>query len=160
MLQTQVILNLTPALDNVYFFPSDLQMVRRLSIVNGARLFNIDPLTLDNAYPGWEGLTSATPFAYIEEPLDPLTFKLVYPISGAISLRLLYVAQPPTITSTCVALPIPGFFCPALKYGVMADMLSKQGEANDPQRASLCESRFDEGVQLAKSLFSLNEGQQ
>lgn len=158
IIQTMAVLNLTPAPDNVYRFPSDLQLVRRLSIVGGNKLLRIDPQQLDNGYPGWESQTNATPFAYVEEPQDPLSFRLVYPLSGAISLRLFYTAQPPTITSTCTNLPLPAAFTPAIKWGIMADMLSKQGEANDPQRATLCESRFDEGVQLAKTLFSLGEG--
>jgi hypothetical protein len=36
----------------------------------------------------------------------------------------------------------------------MADMLSKEGEAQDPQRAEYCESRFSEGVELAKLFFA------
>lgn len=50
-------------------------------------------------------------------------------------------------------LPIPNIFYPYIKYGVMADMLSKEGEAQDVKRAQYCEQRFNEGVELAKMML-------
>lgn len=47
-------------------------------------------------------------------------------------------------------LPIPNIFYPYIKYGVMADMLSKEGEMQDSERAKYCEARFAEGVEIAK----------
>ncbi len=50
-------------------------------------------------------------------------------------------------------LPIPNIFYPYIKYGVMADMLMKEGESQDVKRAQYCESRFSEGVELAKMML-------
>jgi hypothetical protein len=47
-------------------------------------------------------------------------------------------------------LPIPANLAWAVKYGIMSDMLSKEGEAQDTKRAKYCESRFNEGIELAK----------
>ncbi len=47
-------------------------------------------------------------------------------------------------------IPIPANFSWALKYGIMADMLGKEGEAQDVKRAKYCESRFGEGLELVK----------
>jgi len=47
-------------------------------------------------------------------------------------------------------LPIPANLAWAVKYGIMADMLGKEGEAQDTKRAKYCESRFGEGIELAK----------
>lgn len=51
------------------------------------------------------------------------------------------------------SLPVPAIFYPFIKYGVMADMLGKEGEAQDMDRAQYCEGRFTEGVELAKMLL-------
>lgn len=50
-------------------------------------------------------------------------------------------------------LPIPNIFYPYVKYGVMADMLSKEGEGQDMVRAKYCEDRFQEGIELAKMML-------
>jgi hypothetical protein len=55
-------------------------------------------------------------------------------------------------------LPIPAIFSPYIKYGIMADMFSKEGESKDPGRASYCETRFAEGVSLANMLVGRSEG--
>ena len=52
-----------------------------------------------------------------------------------------------------VQLPILNIFYPYIKYGVMADMLSKEGEAQDVNRAKYCQGRYEEGVELAKILL-------
>lgn len=116
----------------------------------------VDPFTQDNGYPGWETLTG-TPSAIIEEPRIPLSFKLSPIPTTSGSVEGLYVADPTAIGDACVPLPIPNFLCWGLKYGVMADMLNKEGEANDPKRAQYCESRFQECIQLARLLLGFND---
>lgn len=46
--------------------------------------------------------------------------------------------------------PLPPTFMPFIKYGIMADMLAKEGEAHDENRATYCEGRFQEGIEIAK----------
>jgi hypothetical protein len=63
-------------------------------------------------------------------------------------------------TSVGLSLPIrftlttPNDFTPAIKYGVLADMLSKVGRGQDLTRAAYCESRYQEGVEAAKIMLS------
>lgn len=49
------------------------------------------------------------------------------------------------------ALQIPDDWYWAVKYGAEADLLKSDGQARDPKRAAYCESRYQQGVQLAKS---------
>lgn len=49
---------------------------------------------------------------------------------------------------------LPDEFIPALKWGVMADMLSKVGRGQDLQRAAYCESRYQEGVEAAAIILA------
>ncbi len=48
---------------------------------------------------------------------------------------------------------IPDDFVPYVTYGVLADMLSKEGRGRDLARASYCEDRYQEGVALAAVLL-------
>lgn len=64
-------------------------------------------------------------------------------------------------TSVGLSLPIaslpleaPDDFCPAIKYGVMADMLSKVGRGQDLVRAAYCESRYQEGLEAANIILA------
>ena len=115
-------------------------------------LTRIDTHQLDNAYPGWQVQTSDTPFGVIEEPRRPLSARVVLEPTGSGSLNLITVEKPAEVEG-CDALPFPAAFIPFIKWGVISDMLSKESEANDPQRAEYGENRFEEGIELAKLLL-------
>lgn len=152
MLQTRTTVAATEAAVDL---PGDKIDLRRVAWDSGSSvsvLTRTDAWAQDHGQLGWYGL-SGTPFAYIEEPLDPLTIQLVNAPSVNGTVDMLYVQAPTAIAGGCVNLPIPAFMTPYIKYGVMSDMLMKQGEANDPQRASYCENRFREGVELVKLLM-------
>jgi len=143
---------------DVYDLPSDLIELRRVTwndATNGtAVLGSIDKFQADNATPGWEN-SPAVPYAYIEDDVDPLSLTPVPPPSLTGTFTVEYVANPTLITTSdaSVQLAIPGIFAPFVKYGIMADMLSVEGEANDPRRAAYCEQRFIEGIQLAQLMM-------
>ena len=135
----------------LYDLPSDLISLRRLA-VGTTSLLPLSKWELDNGYPGWQSETPATPTRYAIWPEHSLTVRVVPVPDAAGTMVAHYVPNAPTITSVCVPVPIPGTFAPGIKYGVMADMLSKQGEANDPQRAAAFEARYAEAIDLAKAL--------
>ena len=58
-------------------------------------------------------------------------------------------------TQVCPNLEIPGIFAWAVKWGTIADMLMKEGEANDPARAADAEESFNNGVELAKGILAM-----
>lgn len=62
------------------------------------------------------------------------------------------IPNPPIIGGTPLA--IPDDFTPFIKYGVLADLFNKSGEAYDPIRAQLCESVFQLGVQVSQAWLS------
>lgn len=132
--------------------PSDLVDLRRVAIVGGSVLTRIDAFALDSSLVGWEQ-TSGEPYAYVEAPKEALTIQLVPSPTTSGSVEILYVKAPEAIGATCVPLPLPSSMTPFIKYGVMADMLMKQGEANDPERAEYCEGRFSEGVEVTKAFL-------
>ncbi len=131
--------------------PSDSLGVRRVAF-NGRALDLTDTLSLDLGKPGWQ-ILSGTPTRYIEEPLEVLTIQLVPMPSTSGTIDIIYVPKPSPLTSICEKMPIPNFMSLYVKYGVMADMLKKDGPANEPERASYCEDRFTEGIEMTKLLM-------
>jgi hypothetical protein len=114
-------------------------------------------------------MTSPTvlrPLAEFENTYSPPTYLQAYSDNPEQSLHITFHA-PPSLDGTlnisynpyipiytvASAIPLPGIFLPYIKYGIMADMLSKEGEANDPQRAEYCEKRWAEGIELANILI-------
>lgn len=130
----------------------DVLEVRRVGHSGGV-LTRIDELVLNSAYTGWESQTG-TPFAYFEYPNESLKLRVFpTPVNGVPLTLSVIVVPVHGELSGCDALPIPAPFVPYVKYGVLADLLAKEGEANDPQRAMYCENRWMEGVELAKALL-------
>lgn len=72
-------------------------------------------------------------------PLDAGTLDLVSVRSGAAL----------DVTANTL-LGIPDDFCWVVKYGALADLLSIEGEAYDPERAKYCQQRYEQGVNLAR----------
>ncbi len=69
------------------------------------------------------------------------------------TLDCLGILSSGTITPpTASPLLIPDDFSWVLKFGMMADMLSKETESRDLLRAQYCEQRFAEGVKLMKEM--------
>lgn len=132
--------------------PEDLLEIRRVAW-NGIALVKTDQFVLDHGQSGWY-TGDETPVSYIEEPKEPLTIQLVKNPTTTGTLGLTYIAPALNVLTEYgqrdAYLPVPAAFCPALKYGTMADMLMKEGEAHDPVRADYCQKRYEEGVQLAK----------
>jgi len=59
-----------------------------------------------------------------------------------------------SIPYSAVTFTVSDDFCAAIKYGVLADMLSKVGRGQDPVRAAYCESRYQEGVEAAAVILA------
>lgn len=131
--------------------PSTVLEVRRVAW-NGSGLPRSDSWVQDQGNPGWDQ-TTGIPYAYVED--GPFSIRLIPTPTIAGTVDLLYVPLPSAVTGTCANLPFPNMLNPYLKYGVMASMFSKQGEANDPQRAQYCEDRFQEGIIMAKLILGL-----
>lgn len=143
---------------SVYALPSDMIELRAIS-VGGSKLLPTSKWELDHGSPGWQSLAAGAPQKFLQWPEDALTFRVVPTPDGSYTATVHYIPNAPTITGVCVHLPIPATFSWGIKYGVMADMLSKQGEANDPVRAQHCEARFKEAVEMALALHGESGGE-
>lgn len=140
----------------IYDLPTDWIETRRVAWAAGATTSELprqDAFVADSWIPTWESITATRPSVYVEDPNISLQIRVARKPSQAGTLDLIGIRQHPTMTNDCSILSLPDEWCVYVKWGVMADMLSKEGEANDPERAALCEARFDEGVNLARLLM-------
>lgn len=143
-----------------YDLSPTLAELRRVEL-GGNALVPLDYWSADNGIVGWQN-TPAAPYAFIEDPLQPLNVELVPTPSVGQTGSYDYIKSspldPPSETDSTEKiaglgnyhLRLPAIFSWAIKYGVMADMLNKEGEANDPERGQYCEQRYQEGVELAR----------
>jgi len=67
-------------------------------------------------------------------------------------MEIIATAQGLQVDGSGIFLSVPDDYTPYLAWGVRADMLNGEYEGNDPKRAAHCESRFEEGIELARIL--------
>jgi hypothetical protein len=133
--------------------PDDFMQLRRAVWNSGTEktvLSFEDAYLLDNSAPGWQ-TAAGVPISLIKEPLTKSRLRL-YPKPALVgTAEILYI--PSFTVSGCESFPLPSVFASYIKWGVLSDLLSKEGEANDPERAEYAEQRFEEGVELARALL-------
>lgn len=110
----------------------------------------MDALELDLIQPSWPGASSLTPRGYYEIDGQTLsTFVVPIPTDVGSVLERYYVALGTTLDASGIAFSVSDELVPTIKYGVLADMFGKVGEAQNPALAAACELRWREGVELA-----------
>lgn len=108
-----------------------------------------DALSFDYALSTWPTLTATTPKGYLEADGDTLTTQVVpIPTDVGAAIERYYVALGTTLDASGVAFSVPDEFTPCIKYGVLADMFNKVGQAANLELVAACEQRWEEGVQL------------
>lgn len=92
-----------------------------------------------------------TPHAYSVVVVPPLTVQLINTPLSTGRLDTVAVRSGAALNPAGgVVMGVPDDFTPYVKWGALADLLGKDGQAYDPQRAAYCEQRWSEGLELAK----------
>lgn len=112
-----------------------------------------DSWELDEGTDNWPQAAAQQPSAYRTNLLGVQQIQLTPTPNDIGLLELTTTDTGATVTGAGVALSIPDDWTPYLAFGVMADMLSKQGEACDPDRAAYCASRWAEGIALGRLMI-------
>lgn len=133
--------------------PADWIATVFMAYKSGAGLYRelprLDALELDYALPTWPGASSAAPRGYYEVDGSTLTTYVVpIPTDAGSALERYYVAMGTALTAGGVNFSVPDEFVPTLKYGALADLFSKVGQAANPVLAQASEARWQEGVEL------------
>ena len=93
-----------------------------------------------------------TPQAYSIATTPPVSLQL-FPIPIDIGTLKILSIQSGAAVSTYTLLGIPDDFSWIVKWGVLSDLLSKDGPARDEPRAEYCNQRYQQGIMLA-NLFT------
>lgn len=106
---------------------------------------------LDYWQPTWPGASSLLPKGYYETEGETLTTYLApIPTDVGSVLERYYVALGTTLTAAGVSFSVPDEFVATIKYGVLADMFRKVGQAQNLTLSQRCEQRWREGVELGR----------
>lgn len=109
----------------------------------------LDVQEIDLILPTWPSLTCSIPHGYYEIDGSTLTTYVVpCPLDAGCALERYYVALGTALTAGGVLFSVPDEFVPTIKYGCLAEMFSKVGQANNPVLAQAAEARWEEGVQV------------
>jgi hypothetical protein len=132
--------------------------VRRVAFTNSS---GTQPLTRDDVWgfshfaPSFvqqAGRPPQVPFTYSVGETPPLVMQIVPPPSDRGTLDLLTVNRGAPLDPTVpTPLGIPDDWVWVVGFGALADVLSKDGLAADPDRAAYCQSRWTQGVTAAKT---------
>ena len=131
----------------------DMRRVRYVpSLTVPATLFRSDGLAFEYFTNGFEQ-TTGQPLEWdvLASPQLAITFDALANQPNLLDC-LAILAGPAIAPPTASPLLIPDDWSWVLKWGMMADLLSKETESIDPQRAAYCLQRFEEGLKLMKAL--------
>lgn len=113
-------------------------------------MYNGDTQGVDWGSPAWRG-TLGTPQVWSDsEEASPPRLRVLPAPAADGRVELVYVACADPCDGTGVVLTVPDEYTVSLRYGVLADMLGKQGRAFDAARAGYAETRFVEGITQAR----------
>ena len=131
----------------------DMRRVRYVPVQGSpATLFRSDGLAFEYFTNGFEQ-TVGQPLEWdvLASPQLAVTFDAMANQPNSLDC-LAILAGPAIAPPTASPLLIPDDWSWVLKWGMMADLLSKETESIDPQRAAYCLQRFEEGLKLMKAL--------
>lgn len=142
--------------DNPITLPSDwiatLAAVWRTAASVRYPLTPSDMFEIDLALPTWE-TTTGTPIVILDSDDGTLSARLGPVPDANGTLELLYVALPTAANGSGVTLSIPDEALDGIRYGTLADLLSKVGRGADPLRAQYSQERFEMGKLLTEMIL-------
>lgn len=147
-------INLTPGTRTVSI-PDTVLDIRRARYVpvtsppSPQTLWRGDPLSFQSFTPSYRQTSGQNPRNYALSDRPPLTLDVDFapPQAGILDL-LGTVAGTPANLPAATPLSIPDDWAWVLKFGMLADLYNKQGEATDEPRAQYCLTRYTEGLKL------------
>lgn len=111
-------------------------------------LTRVDSWELDNGQPDWAS-DDQVPIAWYDNILGQQKFGITRPSQQG-TIGLLYVQLAATLDGTGIPLTIPDDWTPYVLWGCLADLLNHDGQSFDPVRGKYCETRYQEGIELAR----------
>lgn len=107
---------------------------------------------VDHMIPTWETAQTA-PLVYMEYDALTLEVQIAPACTVEGTLEILYVPKGTEVAGNGTPLAVPDEWAHLLKYGVLADLLGKDGRGQDLARAQYAEDRFQLGIELTRILL-------
>jgi hypothetical protein len=112
-------------------------------------LYRDDTLAMEYYENDFYTQPSGQPQAFMVSTEPPLSFDVDIPPVGVGTYEgLVSSSGTPFAPPAPTLLGIPDDYAWVAKWGALADLLQRESEATDRQRAEYCEKRFDDGLQL------------
>lgn len=125
----------------------------------GLRLLQTDDLTAQKQSPRWLQ-QSGKPLSYSIVETQPPTLQLIPAPNDTGNLYTYSVRKNTSLDVTIgVVIDLPSDLVQFVKWGALADLLSRDGQSRDPERAAYCQQRWTEGVELTKLYASIISAQ-
>lgn len=113
-----------------------------------------DTWEADYGIPDWS-YVEGPPLLYMDADQPSLTLKIAPLPDTDGTIQIHYVPLAAALDGDGELFTLPDeFVTPVIKYGVLADMFSKVGRANDPARAEYCSKRYGLGLEIARMLIA------
>ena len=137
--------------------PGDqLEAFYRTTQVTGARVWKGDTWEAQAFEPQYTTNVGGTPNIYMESAQPPLSFDVDVPPGVPSQYEALTLdSGPPLTTSGPTTMNIPDDWTWVIRYGALADLLSRDSEAKDLPRAQYCEARYRQGLELLRGAPAL-----
>ena len=139
--------------DGRYVVADTTLQVRRVVLADGDNVNSLihrtDEMSATDYNRDWS-TTSGQPYAYSALATPPLTLQVIPPPTDITTIDLVSINSATALDASGIIIPLPDDLTPALKWGALAELLSKDGPANDIQRADYCGSLWDEWIEVAK----------
>lgn len=109
-----------------------------------AELHRVDSFEADHGLPTWELTNRVSPLFYMDDDVPgSLQVRIGPAPTVAGKLEVLYVPIGTVLNGNGEILVVPDELAHAVKYGLLAGALSKDGRGRDVARAQYCEQRVD-----------------
>jgi len=120
-------------------------------------LWKTDEWAAESFRYGWANAPASPPSGFSTAVGPPNTLVITPPpqASGQVELITTNVGATLTSASLGTLLGIPDDFTWVVRMGALADLLGREGQSRDMQRAQYCEARWKEGIALAGQFTSV-----
>lgn len=112
-------------------------------------LFQDDTWGMQSYNRGFTTKPAGTPIAWMQSTEPPIAFDVDRPPGFAGNYEVLTIEAGPQLQATTPQLlSLPDDWAWVIKWGALADLLSREANAKDPGRAAYCEQRYQMGLAL------------
>jgi hypothetical protein len=155
---SQVEATLAEVGNGVYTLPADFLDIHRVE-VGGVRIFPTGQFEADRENSAWESDTGDI-YGYYVELSTALTLTLV-PKRTAQTVKVIHTLAPTNYsgdvaTGLAATFPLPYGLRWIIKWGVLADLLSQEGELHDPVRAASAQALWENGIIMTRLFRGLS----